>query len=1519
MKYLYSLWGLILFAASGLLAQNPCNCNIFIENMTDCCAKIGISWSPNCTPGQAQANHININSAAVPALSGSIQSVSLNFPQLSFNLSGGNTILDISSTVNIATLGPIGTVITLGTICYEDVVSTAILHDYIVEDNGVVSCQGQTGIDINCVNAEPWNKIYGDTDDNVPTKVKAFGDGLYVTGYRVIGGEQYGTISKFDITSGSLLWHAQHDIPSIYYDLEYSPLFREIIVVGETAAPAGTPTPFDNKSLIMRRQASNGQIPVGGLLEYDHPGREGFLVIKRHPFPEDENFPFYVLGTENPASSAPSAVNQVIAYNFNRTLASDWDKRYTEISGVEIEGFRGIVPLNDGDLLFLGNGSIANEGVVIKVDGDTGGYLDSWYNPDGIDWYDGVHLPNGFVILSGTRFASNEAILLAIDPFNGASSGGMIFQNQSTFREIGSHSLAAGSFGTNDLYTVAREKNNPLLNRNIVNKITFEVQSFTGPFFTYNWSRVLEDGETQFATPRTYVTPTRNNIFYADNRTPSPTPFGNTEMLVGSYDLDLTSDCMEPLVSPFLGYSVNPVPFTMFDANINITPVDQGIQPFPLAYDCVNYCGGTCTADFIWVADCCTVQFAGSAVGIGPFTYEWDFDCGTPFTADVTGQNPTWSFPGTGTYQVCLRVTDTATGAVCTQQHSVSVVDDPPVIVCPPDVTIPTDPGTCVAVYNLMPPMVTDDCTTNFVISCQMSGATTGSANTNPVTLNKGVTTITYTTEDSKGQIVSCSYQINVVDQEPPTIVCPSGISTSVAACAGGANVTFPPPTFADNCPMVTYVCSHQSGDFFPCGTTMVTCTATDMAGNQTTCTFPVTVDCECAEVGPGSLTCTQVDDQFAFSITVIDLTGAGPNGCTVNVSSSQPGITVSNVSIVGPGPGYTVTGLVDVTGAPPFPNSISLTVDVSCICPDGSLHDCSFTRVIPTICCKEIAVDPQEVCKNDGLLQIPLLGCNTLYDVQQVRWYVANAPCPPASWGIPFKVTNSCSDLILSPGQHPGDICVYAEVDLGPGGGPCRMLISNVATISLCDPISFTLTPDQDFCYIGSPITPAALSINLVPNNCLDNIEWYDPQGNLIPSASGQIMYQPPPLSFTLPNTACSQSYTYLVEVSNECGVESKTVTIRLDNENAPVGTLSLLPPDTNPLCPGEDAIVEYQPECAGSPPMWDWFVRPDAIPTYTSLPTNGTQNPLYHTNRLTEDTWVKVERTNGACTADEVELFLDVRTPISITQFDAVYDDTCNPTTVTLSADVLPNPAEAGCSYNVFWYQNSQLIGTTAGISTTPVTFNYSGMPLHGNYYVVVESTCCPGQVRSQIVTLKPEMEVAVTGPCFRCNCDTVMLTGIVLNQLSGFNCTYQWYDNGTPIAGATGTTLTVDPNWDGPFTFEVTCTDGTTTCVKDAMYNLFQCGMCPVSTVDLPRLEAVRLFPNPTQNLVKVELAEAEHIPVLEVFDMTGKLMRSTTYSSSQLSYQVDLTNLPDGVYLLRGVSTAGNVLVEYLIKS
>lgn len=106
-----------------------------------------------------------------------------------------------------------------------------------------------------------------------------------------------------------------------------------------------------------------------------------------------------------------------------------WDKRYVENGGIEIEGYCGIVLLWDGDLLLFGNGLIVNEGVVIKVDGRKGDWMSSWYYFDGIDWYDGVYLFNGMVVLFGIRFSLDEVIVMVVNLNNMMLLVGLFFFN----------------------------------------------------------------------------------------------------------------------------------------------------------------------------------------------------------------------------------------------------------------------------------------------------------------------------------------------------------------------------------------------------------------------------------------------------------------------------------------------------------------------------------------------------------------------------------------------------------------------------------------------------------------------------------------------------------------------------------------------------------------------------------------------------------------------------------------------------------------------------------------------------------------------------------------------------------------------------------------------------------------------------------------------------------------------------------------------------------------------------------
>lgn len=76
----------------------------------------------------------------------------------------------------------------------------------------------------------------------------------------------------------------------------------------------------------------------------------------------------------------------------------------------------------------------------------------------------------------------------------------------------------------------------------------------------------------------------------------------------------------------------------------------------------------------------------------------------------------------------------------------------------------------------------------------------------------------------------------------PPSIACPANIVQPNDPGAGSALVNYALPSAADNCPSITVNCSRQSGGTFPVGATPVTCTATDSAGSQSSCSFTVTV-----------------------------------------------------------------------------------------------------------------------------------------------------------------------------------------------------------------------------------------------------------------------------------------------------------------------------------------------------------------------------------------------------------------------------------------------------------------------------------------------------------------------------------------------------------------------------------------------------------------------------------------------------------------------------------------------------
>jgi hypothetical protein len=105
-----------------------------------------------------------------------------------------------------------------------------------------------------------------------------------------------------------------------------------------------------------------------------------------------------------------------------------------------------------------------------------------------------------------------------------------------------------------------------------------------------------------------------------------------------------------------------------------------------------------------------------------------------------------------------------------------------------------------------------------------------------------GNTVVTCSATDLSGNTGRSAFTVTVADTTAPSFGSVSN-RTVTATSANGAVVTYQSPTATDLVDGATaVVCTPPSGSTFPLGTTNVTCTSTDRAGNTASVSFTVTV-----------------------------------------------------------------------------------------------------------------------------------------------------------------------------------------------------------------------------------------------------------------------------------------------------------------------------------------------------------------------------------------------------------------------------------------------------------------------------------------------------------------------------------------------------------------------------------------------------------------------------------------------------------------------------------------------------
>lgn len=336
---------------------------------------------------------------------------------------------------------------------------------------------------------------------------------------------------------------------------------------------------------------------------------------------------------------------------------------------------------------------------------------------------------------------------------------------------------------------------------------------------------------------------------------------------------------------------------------------------------------GTITLGFTGTSGCGTITRTET------FTVSCDPALAATYTVSGTSVtigaiNGSGDYSGTGTFtQTTTSHLYTITDNISTCTASVTVTValppcTPPTVTCSGNISTNNDTGVCGAAVTY-----TAATTTGTTPTVSYS-ATSGS------TFSVGTTTVTATAMNACGT-ATCTFTVEVIDNEDPTITAPANITADANNAGCSWKGSLGTPIYGDNCSAIV---TNDAPDSFAVGTTTVTWTATDPAGHTATSTQTVTITnpasvsiagntnpCLTTGYGASSSTIT-ADGSSTTDVTYLWSTGETTASIDVSPTTTSTVCTTNTYSV-------TVT---DGNGCTASTSATVSTRDVRCYTPSG-------------------------------------------------------------------------------------------------------------------------------------------------------------------------------------------------------------------------------------------------------------------------------------------------------------------------------------------------------------------------------------------------------------------------------------------------------------------------------------------------------------------------------------------------------------------------------------------------------